>query len=58
VGIFFKEIDKENTQIEVFSPSCYARDLISAKLFSALSGNPIIAESAAKPLELKSKMEK
>jgi hypothetical protein len=58
VGIFFKETGKDTTQIEVSSPSSYARDVISAKLFSALSGNPIIAESAAKPLELKSKMKK
>lgn len=36
VGLFFKEIDKANTQIEVSSPSIYAREFISAKLFSAL----------------------
>ncbi len=49
VGIFFKEIDKDNTQIEVSSPSSYGRDAISAKLFSALAQKPSAdAESTAK----------
>lgn len=36
VGIFFKEIDAKNTQIEVSSPSTYAKEFISTKIFSAL----------------------
>jgi hypothetical protein len=36
VGIFFQEIGKNSTKIEVSSPSSFARDAISAKLFSAL----------------------
>jgi hypothetical protein len=36
VGIFFKEADAKNTQLEVSSPSSYAREFISAKLFTAL----------------------
>jgi len=36
VGIFFKEIDSKNTQIEIASPSTYAKELIAARLFSGL----------------------
>lgn len=36
VGLFFKEIDRANTQIEVSSPSTYAKELISTRVFSAL----------------------
>ena len=36
VGVFFKEIDANNTQVEVSSPSTYAKELIAEKLFSAL----------------------
>ena len=36
VGIFFKEIDEANTQIEISSPSIYAKEKISQSLFSAL----------------------
>jgi hypothetical protein len=36
VGIFFKEIGTANTQIEVSSPSTYAKELISTKVFSEL----------------------
>lgn len=53
VGMFFKEIDKENTQIEVSSPSTYARDLISAKLFSALAGNTATPKLEEKTTESK-----
>ena len=54
VGIFFKEIiDKGSTQIEVSSPSSYARDLISAKLFSALAGNPVTSKIEEKTTESK-----
>jgi len=38
VGLFFKEVDANNTQIEVSSPSTYAKELIAAKVFSALEG--------------------
>jgi hypothetical protein len=41
VGIFFKEIDANNTQVEVSSLSTYAKELISAKLFSGLEGRVI-----------------
>jgi len=36
VGIFFKEIDANNIQIEVSSPSTYAKETIAKSLFSAL----------------------
>lgn len=36
-GIFFKEINQSSTQVEVSSPSTYAKELISGKLFKALS---------------------
>ena len=36
VGLFFKEVDAHNTQIEVASPSTYAKELIAQKVFSAL----------------------
>jgi len=37
VGIFFKEIESNTTQIEVSSPSTFAKELISQRLFNALS---------------------
>jgi len=36
VGIFFEEVDKANTKIQVSSPSVYAKELISGKIFSTL----------------------
>lgn len=33
VGLFFKEIDQNNTQIEISSPSTSAKETIAAKLF-------------------------
>ncbi len=36
VGLFFKEIDKNNTQIEVSSLSTYAKEFISGELFPIL----------------------
>ncbi len=36
VGIFFQEIDKANTQVEVSSLSTYAKEFISEKFFSVL----------------------
>ncbi len=38
VGVFFKEIDPNNTQIEVASPSKDAKEFIAKKLFSVLEG--------------------
>jgi hypothetical protein len=38
VGIFFKEVSANSTQVEVSSPSTFAKELISARLFKALSG--------------------
>lgn len=39
VGLFFKELDASNTEIQVSSPSSYAKELIGDKVFSALEGN-------------------
>lgn len=36
VGVFFKELDADNTQLEVSSPSTYARELIATRLFTSL----------------------
>lgn|GEM_PF-642965 len=36
VGIFFKAIDPLNTQIEVSSPSTYAKELVAKKLFGRI----------------------
>jgi len=38
VGIFFKSIDKNDTTIEVSSPSTYAKELISSKLALGMEG--------------------
>jgi hypothetical protein len=40
VGIFFKEIDSNNTQIEISSPSSAVRDQIAEKLFLKLEEKP------------------
>ena len=40
VGIFFKEIGAANTQVEVSSPSTYAKELMANKLFKALEQTP------------------
>jgi len=36
VGLFFQDIDNTHTQIEVSSPSTFARDLIAEKIFANL----------------------
>lgn len=36
VGIFLSEIDKDNTKIEVSSPSAFAKELVSKKIFLSL----------------------
>jgi len=33
VGIFFKQVDADNTQVEVVSPSGYAKEFIAEKIF-------------------------
>lgn len=38
VGIFFKVVDDNNTQIEVSSPSTYGKEFIAAKISKAISG--------------------
>jgi hypothetical protein len=48
VGIFFKEIDAKNTQIEVSSPCTYAKEFISTKIFSTLKPEPKEDESYEK----------
>ena len=37
VGIFFKEVGPNNTQVEVSSPSLTAKGIISARLFKSLT---------------------
>lgn len=48
VGVFFKEIDPNNTQVEVSSPSSYAKEYIATKLFARLTMilNPIDEKEA------------
>ena len=50
VGIFFKEIDANNTQIEVASPSSPAKEHVAARLFSKLvmNLNPVKPEEGLK----------
>jgi hypothetical protein len=44
VGLFFKEVNKNNTQVEVSSPSTYAKEFISGKVFSVLDKTMSLAE--------------
>ncbi len=44
VGLFFKEVDKNNTQLEVSSPSTYAKEFISGKVFGVLAKTMTLAE--------------
>ncbi|MDD5044464.1 MAG: hypothetical protein PHU91_00195 [Candidatus Omnitrophica bacterium] len=41
VGIFFKEVDANNTQIDISSPSGPVRDEVAEKLFLALEEKPL-----------------
>ncbi len=41
VGIFFKAIDANNTQVEVSSLSTFAKEFIAAKIFAALEKPPV-----------------
>lgn len=36
VGVFFKEVDSSNTQVEVASPSTSAKELIAKRIFTRL----------------------
>lgn len=47
VGLFFKEIDKTHTRIEVSSASTYAREFISQNVFSVLDKSVSIEELEA-----------
>jgi hypothetical protein len=40
VGVFFTRIDAGHTQVEVSSPSTYAKESISEELFSGLDNSP------------------
>lgn len=58
VGLFFTQIDTTHTQIEVSSPSTYAKEYIAGKIFSALDKSVSIEEleaeiNAKKELETK-----
>ena len=47
VGLFFKEVGKANTQVEVSSPSTYAKEFISGKVFSVLDKTITLEELGA-----------
>ena len=47
VGLFFKEIDATNTQVKVSSPSTYAKEFISGKVFSVLDKKVTLEELEA-----------
>jgi hypothetical protein len=55
VGIFFKEIDAGHTTVEVSSPSTYAKERISHRLFALLEGlpDPYAEEKPAVLLKMK-----
>jgi len=40
VGIFLTVLDKDNTRVEVSSPSTYGKEVISKIIFNALKGSP------------------
>lgn len=39
VGIFFKEIDAHNTEVEIASPSEYTKESVAQEIFSGLEKN-------------------
>ncbi len=47
VGLFFKEVDSANIQVEVSSPSTYAKEFIAGKVFSALDKKVSLEELEA-----------
>ncbi|MCX5696693.1 MAG: hypothetical protein NTU54_01760 [Candidatus Omnitrophica bacterium] len=40
VGIFFKDVDSENTEIQISSPSATAKEYIARRLFAIMAGLP------------------
>jgi hypothetical protein len=48
VGLFFQEIDSTHTQIEISSPSSFARDAIAEKIFANLEASFYQDEKARK----------
>ena len=44
IGVFFQEVDANHTEVQVSSPSTFGKEMISTRLFSALSGKPIVEE--------------
>ncbi|MCX5713586.1 MAG: hypothetical protein NT033_01990 [Candidatus Omnitrophica bacterium] len=40
VGVFFKEVDLENTKVEVSSPSISAKEYIAKRFFAIMAGLP------------------
>jgi hypothetical protein len=53
VGVFFKAVDNAHTQVEISSPSTYAKELIAKRLFARLAGlpDPTEKKEEASPLE-------
>lgn len=47
VGIFFKEINPANTQVEVSSPSTYAKEFVAKDVFSVLDKSVTLDEMEA-----------
>ena len=47
VGLFFKEIDATNTQVEVSSLSTYSKEFISKKVFAVLDNKITLEELEA-----------
>jgi len=44
VGVFITEIDKQNTQVEISSPSTYAKEKVALRIFNTLAGLPLPEE--------------
>jgi len=53
VGLFFKEIEANTTQVEVSSPSIYAKERIAKRVFAMLEGLPDPEKKEAKEEEQK-----
>lgn len=50
VGVFLTKVDKNNTRVEVSSPSTYAKEVIADIIFSSLNGT-------RKPKDVKGKLD-
>jgi len=48
VGLFFKEVERNITRVEVSSPSSYAKEMIAEKLFSKLDKQLAVGEELDK----------